>query len=181
MTDQNLPIPVKKSRRLRREVRLEDEGAQFVIFMLADERYAVGIDTVQEILKPQRITEIPHTPEFLIGVVNLRGKIVPVVDLRRKLGLPVRAIVRSTRIIVSHYQGKPVGMLTDAVLAVRSVADTRIEPPAPLITGSVDVEAIKGIARLDDGVVGILNIDKVLEKPTRGLPASVSGVGLVHQ
>jgi purine-binding chemotaxis protein CheW len=150
---------------------LEGKGLEYVVFALGAEKFAVGIESIQEILKPQNVTEIPHTPDFLVGVINLRGKIVPVVDLRQRLGMSAKEVGKSSRIIVAIHQSQAIGMLVDSVLAVQPVATKRIERASPLISGAVDSDYFEGIANLGNYIVTILDVKKVLNKPSRGLPA----------
>lgn len=149
-----------------------DKGGLYVIFMLDNERYAMDIGSVQEILKPQSITEIPRTPDYLSGVINLRGRIVPIIDLRLRVGMPVREATKTTRIVVGRHEEQAVGMIVDAVLAVRAVPQRLIEPASPLFAARVDMDFIKGLARLDEGIVTLLDPDRLLRKP--GAPAALT-------
>jgi purine-binding chemotaxis protein CheW len=148
----------------------EDQGALFVIFELAAERYGAGIDCVQEIIKPPGITEIPHAPEYLSGVINLRGRIVPVVDLRRKLHMEPRPLTPDTRIIVALADGHTLGMIVDRALAVRPIPERLIEPPPPMFTAAVDPGAISGLARIEGELVTLLDLRSVLAANNRPAP-----------
>jgi len=147
----------------------EDGGRLYVRFELAGEKYAIPIDSIQEILKPQNLTEIPHTPDFLSGVVNLRGKIVPVVDLRLRLELPCSEIKKSSRIIVVRGQDQFIGLLVDSVAEVCPIAKSRIEQASPIISGPVSTDYFDGIANLDNDIVAILDLKKVLRKPKKNI------------
>ncbi|MFH1540067.1 MAG: chemotaxis protein CheW [bacterium] len=162
----------KKLKLSRHEKHADAEGRLYVRFKLAEETYGVPISSVQEIIKPKQITEIPHTPDFLCGVVNLRGKIVPVIDLRMRLGLPTGEITKFTRIVIVRFKEQVIGMLVDSVIEVRPIAEEKIEAASPLIAGPVDSDFFEGVANLDERIVIILDIGKVLKKPTLSLPVA---------
>lgn len=164
----------KKLKLYKDKGRTEDPGRDHVFFSLADERYAVSIEFAQEILKPTEITGIPHTPDFMCGVVNLRGKIVPVIDLRLRFGLSPHGITKNTRIIVVQQQEQPIGLLVDSVLAVQPIADKKIEPAPDMISGAAHADFFQGIANLDNTVIIILDLEKTLKKPPRNLPATAA-------
>ncbi|MFA6450468.1 MAG: chemotaxis protein CheW [bacterium] len=142
----------------------EIEGRNFVFFLLTSEKYAVRIDSVQEIIKPKEITEIPHTPAYLRGVVNLRGKIVPVIDLRLRFGLPGCELAKAARIVVVRRQDQVLGLLVDAVLAVQPIPDSKIEPVPDILSGPVSSNFFEGIANLDNVMVAIIDLAKTLQK-----------------
>ena len=170
METQPANAPARRHRKsLAAHKHFEDRGELFVLFLLAGERYGAGIDCVQEILKPRNITPIPHTPDYLAGIINLRGRIVPVVDLRRKLGMPRMPIRRNTRIMIVINQGVTLGAIVDEVIAVRSIPDKRIEPAPPIISGAVDA-AISGLAKLSGDVITLLNLEQVLKQQGRETP-----------
>lgn len=133
------------------EVAVEAAGGerQLVILMLADEWYGVNIAAVEQIIEFQRITPVPHTPAYIAGLTNLRGAVLPVVDLRRRLGLPTCEPTRETRIVVAQAHQMQVGMIVDAVTEVLRVPERAIEPPSPLVT-PVDSLYITGIAKIAD-------------------------------
>ena len=166
MTQGSAPPPARRRLKpLTEHRRFEDQGCLFVVFSLADEKYAVSIDFVQEILKPRNITVIPHTPAWLAGVVNLRGRIVPVVDLRRKLSMPPRPADKGTRIMVALLDDLTLGMIVDAVLSVRPISSKRIEPASQLISGAVDAGSVTGLAKVDGDVITLLDVKQLLRKP----------------
>lgn len=143
----------------------EEEGRLHLRFGLAGEKYAIPIDFIQEILKPKNVTEIPHTPEYLSGIVNLRGKIVPVVDLRIRLELPRGEVTKPSRIIVISGRDQFIGLLVDYVDEVCPIQAKKIEPVSPIISGPVNTDYFEGIANLGDDIVAILDLNKVLRKP----------------
>src|SRR5512137_2566710 len=117
---------------------------QLVVFDLANEFYGVSIAAVSEIIMLQPITYVPRAPAFVEGVTNLRGKVLPVIDLRKRFGLPAGEPTKSTRIVVTATNGVTVGMVVDAVSEVLRVSEQAIEPPSPIVT-TVDSTFITGI------------------------------------
>ena len=134
---------------------------QLVVFELADEHYGVDIAAVEGIIKMQNITAVPHAPAFVEGVTNLRGSVLPVLDLRKRFSMPAADETNETRIVVVEMGGDSVGMVVDAVSEVLRVSEEAIEPPAPLVT-SADSAFITGIAKVDDRLVILLDLGKVL-------------------
>ena len=143
---------------------------QLVVFDLAHEHYGVDIAAVEGIIKMQPITVVPRAPAFVEGVTNLRGKILPVLDLRRRFGLPQEEATKDTRIVVveipasasgTGVNGATVGMVVDGVSEVLRVGQEAIEPPSPIVT-TVDSGFIRGIVRVDERLVILLDLGKVL-------------------
>ena len=134
---------------------------QLVVFELANEHYGVEISTVESIIKMQEITRIPHSPSFVEGITNLRGLVLPVIDLRKRFGLESREISRDSRIMVVALGSMKVGMIVDAVSEVLRVPSESIEPPPPMTT-SLRANFITGIAKLDDLLVILLDMSKIL-------------------
>ncbi len=134
---------------------------QFVIFKLEEEHYGVNIVTVESIIKVQEITKMPHVPDFVEGITNLRGVVIPVIDLRKRFNLPQTAETKDTRIIVVEMNGVMAGMVVDAVTEVVRVPEDNIEPPSPMVS-SVDTAFITGIAKVDKRLIILLDLSKVL-------------------
>ena len=134
---------------------------QLVVFELANEHYGVDIAAVESIIKMQAITTVPHAPAFVEGVTNLRGTVLPVIDLRKRFGLQQAPVDRNSRIVVVVMDGLKVGLVVDAVSEVMSVQDETVEPPPPMVA-SVDTAFITGIAKTGDRLVILLDIRKVL-------------------
>lgn len=134
---------------------------QLVVFELGKEHYAVDISAVESIIKMQPITVVPHTPSFVEGVTNLRGSVLPVIDLRKRFGLALDDISKKSRIVVIALGKTKVGMIVDAVSEVLSVTEEAIEPPPPMVS-SVDTTFITGIAKIDSKLVILLDLSKVL-------------------
>ena len=140
-------------------------AGKYLTFKLADEEYGLQILKVQEIIRMQTVTRVPRTPEYLRGVINLRGKVIPVIDLRRKFELDAVEDTERTSIIVVQVE-LPEGMVTMGIIidAVREVLDIRAEniEETPSFGANVDAEFILGIGKIGATVKILLDIDKVL-------------------
>lgn len=134
---------------------------QLVVFELANEYYGVDIHSVDGIIKIQAITAVPHAPEFVDGVTNLRGEILPVINLRRRFDMPEIEHTNNTRIVVSVMNGTKVGMIVDGVSEVLNINQDAIEPPSPMVT-NVDTNFIEGIAKENDRLIILVALGKVL-------------------
>jgi purine-binding chemotaxis protein CheW len=134
---------------------------QLVIFELASEFYGVNIAAVETIIKLQAITAVPHAPPFVEGVTNLRGKVLPVIDLRKRFGLASQAETKDSRIVVVDVAGVKVGMVVDGVSEVLHLPEDSIEPPSPIVS-TVDSTFITGIAKYEDRLIILLDLSKVL-------------------
>lgn len=149
-----------------REEGMKKEG-QYVVFRLGDENYGIDVNHVREIITMQKITEVPGTREFIEGVINLRGYVIPVFNLRKKFSLPEREVTRATRIVVVEVEGEAVGIIVDEVYEVLRLAREEIERPSPSIVAGIDSEYIKGIAKLERGLVILLDLERVLQREGR--------------
>ncbi|MFC1856261.1 chemotaxis protein CheW [Thermodesulfobacteriota bacterium] len=142
----------------------EDEDAQkdkYLTFHLAKEDYAVEIKHVTEIIGIQRITEVPDMPDFVRGVINLRGKIIPVIDVRTRFKIEPRAYDDRTCIIVVNINEMAVGLVVDEVSEVANIPEDQVEP-APRTAGSQSGRYIQGMGKMDDEVKIILDVGKLL-------------------
>jgi purine-binding chemotaxis protein CheW len=134
---------------------------QYLTFNIDTEEYGIDILRVQEIRSSGSITAIPHTPSHLRGVMNLRGTIIPVVDLRAKLGIAAAEATHFTAIVVVTVGAKIVGLIVDAVSDVLDIPPTDIQAP-PDFGGHVDTRFIIGLARANERLVVLLDIEHVL-------------------
>jgi len=134
---------------------------QLVIFTLAGQSYGVNIAVVDGIIKLQGITKVPHAPAFVVGITNLRGTVLPVIDLHKRFDLPSEEATRDSRIIVVESNHSKIGMVVDAVTEVLRVPAEAIEPPAPLMI-TIDSAFITGIAKIGDRLVILLDLAQVL-------------------
>lgn len=135
---------------------------QLVVFQLARETYGVDIGWVREIIALQTITRLPGAPEFVEGVINLRGHVIPVVDLRKRFVLPAETDPRRTRIMVVEVVPYTLGLVVDAVTEVLRVPENSIESASAVLSG-VDVAYILGVAKLEGRLIILLNLPKLLQ------------------
>jgi purine-binding chemotaxis protein CheW len=146
---------------------MESDGDQFLTFMLAGEEYGVDILRVQEIKGWDSVTPIPNTPDYIQGVINLRGTIVPIIDLRLRFNLEAVEYGPVTVVIVLRVEdpdggkSRVMGLVVDAVSDVYNVPENAIKP-APDFGSVVDVDFVKGLATLDETMVIVLDIDRLL-------------------
>lgn len=140
------------------------EGNQFLTFILQEEEYAIEILRVQEIKGLSRITPLPNTPPYLKGVMNLRGTVVPIVDLRAKFGLPETTYGRFTVIIIVTIGKKIMGLVVDAVNDVLNIAPNEVEA-APDLGPGLDTSFMAGMAKTGERLITLLNIDQLLDHP----------------
>ena len=136
---------------------------QLVVFDLAAEAYGVDIGTVREIIRLQEITHVPNAPDFVEGVINLRGKVIPVVDLRKRFGVAVGEQTAESRIVVVDIAGEDIGVMVDAVAEVLRIAADSVESASSIIT-TADSYYILGIAKLGERLIILLDLDKVLSQ-----------------
>lgn len=136
---------------------------QLVVFQLAGETYGVDINHVQEIIRMQNITEIPRTPAFIEGVINLRGRVIPVIDLHKRFNLPLTDTTSDTRIMVVELEQMTVGMIVDSVSEVLRLSNASIEPPPPMIS-SIDVAYLQGVGKWNERLIILLDLDRVLRE-----------------
>lgn len=150
-----------------------DKAGKYLTFVLAEETYGFEILKVREIIGMMDITSIPRTPDFVQGVVNLRGKIIPVIDLRLKFGMPSTAQTEETCIIVVSIAEVEVGAVVDRVSEVLEVASGDIEN-APSFGVSVNTDFILGMAKVEDRVTILLDVDKVFGAGNIGALAQIA-------
>ncbi len=143
---------------------LNTELLQFVSFNLGDEEYAIEILKVQEIIRMIEITRVPNSPEFINGVINLRGRVIPVLDLGKRIGLPEKEHSGDSRIIVVEIQNKVIGFIVDKVNIVLRINQNIVEP-TPELVGKIESEFISGIAKMEKNLLILLDLDKVISQP----------------
>lgn len=136
---------------------------QYLTFQLMSEQYGVPIATVREINRVGEITPVPKTPEFVKGVMNLRGKIIPVINLRVRFGMPSIDYTRDTCIIVIDTDFGQVGMIVDAVREVADLNQQQIEPP-PLLGNEKTLGFIRGMGKLEDRVIILVDVVSALSQ-----------------
>jgi purine-binding chemotaxis protein CheW len=143
-------------------------------FFLDREEYGVDVRQVQEIRRTTEITSVPRAPEFIRGVINLRGRILPVLDLKRKLGLGEVEAGRATRIVVVRVKERLLGLLVDGASQVLKVEVSRIEPPPEEVVEKGG-DYIRGVAKLDDRLIILVDLERLLAHELRAAPAPVGG------
>jgi len=134
---------------------------QLVGFLIGKEEFAVDILKVQEINRITQITKVPNSPEFVEGVINLRGKVIPILDLRIRMGMSKRTQDNNTRIIVVEVAGKTIGFIVDEVTEVLRIPRTVIENPPELVSG-INSDFITGVGKLEDRLLILLDLDRIL-------------------
>ncbi len=138
-----------------------EQVLQLVTFTLRNEEYAVDILNVQEINRITEITQVPNAPFYVEGVINLRGKVMPVINLRKKFGLEDKETDDTSRIIIMDIQGVTNGLVVDAVSEVLRIPADIVEPPPPM-SSDISGNFIKGVAKLEDRLIILVDIDKLL-------------------
>ena len=148
---------------------------QLVSFGLADEEYGIEITKIREIILMGEITQVPQTPHYVKGLINLRSTVIPVIDLRSRFGLPQGDVTHESRIMVLNVARKTVGIIVDAVNEVLRVANNQIAPPPPTVAG-LGQEYLNGLVKLDDRLLILLDIDKIFtEEDTEAACAAMGG------
>ena len=134
---------------------------QLVSFNCGDEVFGIDILKVQEINRIVEITRVPNAPPFVEGVINLRGQIIPIIDLRLRFGLPKKAFEKDTRIIVVEIDGKIIGFIVDSVSEVLRIPKSVTEPP-PSIIGNISAEYISAIGKLENRLLILLDLNRII-------------------
>ena len=134
---------------------------QLISFAISDEDYGVDIQTVKEVIRHREITRLPKAPAFVKGVINLRGDIIPIIDLRERFGMEQQEYTNMTRVIVVEVEGRSVGMVVDSVSHVIRIEEGQIEPPPPCV-GKKSEEYIRGVGKVDEKLIVLLHITRIL-------------------
>ncbi len=137
-------------------------ASRFLTFFVDSEQYGVDISRIKEIIAPINITHIPKTPDYVKGVINLRGSIIPVVDVRLKFGMQEREMDVDTAIIIYEVNKVSIGFIVDMVEDVLSIDDKQISD-SPRFGNSIDTSFIESVAEVDNAVIMLLNFEKIFE------------------
>ena len=137
------------------------ELRQFISFSVGEEEYGLELLRVKEVIRVREITWLPKAPSFVKGIINLRGDVIPIIDLRDKFGLESKEATSMTRVIVVEVEGRLMGMVVDSASQVVRIPADQIDPPPPVL-GGFSQEFITGVGKLDDKLIILLNIDAVL-------------------
>jgi purine-binding chemotaxis protein CheW len=140
---------------------MEGDLNQLISFIVGEEEYGLEILRVKEVIRVREITRLPRAPSFVKGIINLRGDVIPIIDLRDRFGLERKEYTSMTRVIVVDVDGRLVGMVVDAASQVVRVPADQIDPPPPIV-GGLSAEFIKGVGKLDERLIILLNIDRIL-------------------
>jgi purine-binding chemotaxis protein CheW len=143
------------------EKKLSLNEIKVIVFRLRDEEYGVEVNQVRSIERMQKITRVPRTASFVKGVINLRGVVTPIINLRSRFDLEEEVATESTRIIIVALDDMEVGLIVDAANDVIDVPMDAIEPP-PEVVGGIEADYLRGVAKLDQRLLILLNLDKVL-------------------
>ncbi len=144
---------------------VEHDVLQLVSFNIADEEFAIDILNIQEINRISEVTRVPNTPEFVKGVINLRGKVVPVIDLRLRLGQSATERNSNTRIIVFEVEGKIIGFIVDRVNEVIRINRSATEPQPSIVSG-IEAKYITAIAKLGERLLILLDLKAIISLDT---------------
>jgi len=139
------------------------ELLQLVSFFIEDEEFAVDILYVQEINRMLQVTKVPNAPDYVNGVINLRGRVIPVINLRLRLGMPRKEPDKNTRIIVMEVDEKTVGFIVDSVNEVLRIPQDVTEAPPSLAMG-INSDYIKSVGKLEDRLLILIDLEKILSK-----------------
>ncbi|TGC09514.1 chemotaxis protein CheW [Methanolobus halotolerans] len=141
-----------------------NELIQLVIFNLGLEEFGVDIMKVQEIIRLPEITRIPRSPDYIKGVINLRGKIIVVMDLDRRFGLPAKEITDESRIIVVDVEGTIIGMVVDSVSEVIRLLATNVDPTPEIIMQKINAAYLKGVGKMDERLLILLDLENIINE-----------------
>ncbi|GGH91100.1 chemotaxis protein CheW [Pseudomonas fluvialis] len=163
------------------DLRQSQEEAQYLTFMLSGEMFAIGILGIKEILEYGQLTSVPMMPAFVRGVINLRGAVVPVIDLSARFGRHNAEVTRRSCIVIieadSDGNTQDIGLMVDSVSAVLEIARSEIEPP-PAFGAKIRADFISGMAKVNGAFVIVLNVDQVLSVDEMTLLSEASGPAL---
>jgi purine-binding chemotaxis protein CheW len=145
---------------------------QLVIFELGKEQFGIEIAAVEGIVKMQEITRIPYAPSYMEGITNLRGSVLPVIDLRKRFGLPEEEETRDTRIITVNMDNIKIGMIVSSVTEVLTIDDSVIEMPQGMMT-NVNSQFITGVAKIENRLVILLSLADILSSDEKKSAAKI--------
>jgi purine-binding chemotaxis protein CheW len=162
--ESNLPLVTEEEYALALQNHSAESEAtsQWLTFVCGSEEYSLELATVLELIRPRRLTELPRSPDFLLGIVSLRGQIVPVVDLARRLNLKPSDDTSQQRVIVCSAADERIGLLVDRVVQVVRVKPEQVES-APLLADSPSKDFISGIGRVQGKMLVLLNPERILD------------------
>ena len=139
----------------------ELKEVQVACFSLDNDLYAVDIMRIKEIIRPQKLTPLPQAPSFIDGIINLRGAVIPVVDMRKRFGMPARELTASTRLLIVRLSAQTLGLVVDDVTEVITVPTKDIKPP-PTVSAGLIANHLLGVCLSGENMVMLLDIDRLL-------------------
>lgn len=145
------------------------ELIQLVSFNLDQEEYGVDVLRVREIIRLPNITRVPNTPHYVEGVINLRGKVIPIISMRKRFNLPECEHDKRTRIMVMDVDGELMGFVVDAVSEVIRISESEIQPPPAVVGGSIDQECLSGVINQAERLLVLLDLEKMFSQEERRL------------
>ena len=151
----------------------EKEMVQWVSFQMGEGFYAASIEVIQEIIKPLTIVKIPQAPHFIEGVINVRGMIIPIIDLKKRFEINSLLGDKRERIMLAEIQGLRVGFLVDRVVEVLRVSSSRIKVPPPLVLSKCNEKFIKGIVENQGGIWIVIDFCKIFSEDEKNILKSV--------
>ena len=154
------------------KVRETGELRQFISFSVGEEEYGLELLRVKEVIRVREITWLPKAPSFVKGIINLRGDVIPIIDLRDKFGLEPREQTAQTRVIVVEVEGRLMGMVVDSASQVVRIPADQIEPPPP-VPGGFSQELITGVGKIDDRLIILLDADSIFTVDEKTALASI--------
>jgi purine-binding chemotaxis protein CheW len=151
------------------EARVSDHGEliQLVSFNLDNEEYGVDVLKVREIIRMPSITRVPNTPGYVEGVINLRGKVIPIINMRRRFALREQGYDKQTRIMVMDVEGELMGFIVDAVSEVIRISSSEIQPSPAVVTSGIDQECIAGIINQAERLLVLLDLQRMFSQDER--------------
>ena len=143
----------------------ENENAnKYLLFNLSDEIYGVNIESITEIIEMLNITSLPDMPAFIKGVINLRGRVIPVMDLRLRLGMPEREYDDRTCVIIARHENTSMGVIVDTVAEVNSITDENIEPAPEFNSENEKMNIVNGIGKVSDSVTLLIDVQCLMDR-----------------
>jgi purine-binding chemotaxis protein CheW len=139
--------------------RVEQAARHIIVFKVDQGEYGIEIERVREVLRMPAVTAIPHTPDFIAGVINVRGHLVAALDIRKRLQLPAAPPTAETRVIVTIINRMVAGLIVDAVVDVVDLHDMAVESPPAIIRSQLPCDYLSGVGRLGERVIGLLRLD----------------------
>ena len=139
----------------------EQERMQLVSFNLENEEYGVEVLKVREIIRMPNITRVPNTPHYVEGVINLRGKVIPIISLRKRFNLDMSETDSRTRIMVMDMTNNLTGFVVDSVAEVIRISSDEIQPAPPVVSGNIDQECLSGVINRADRLLVLLDLEKM--------------------